>query len=375
MNLGPASDVDGGLSKRLEQLERQLRVQRVLTVGAAIAVAVLATTGAPLAQGVKSIPDRVTDLEKRLGGVLPDGGPARFVAPFVVVDKAGKVLLEVAHNGAVILGDPASGGLLFGVGRDSGTGFIVLRDGAGRPVVDIGNPKGAPMAVRFLDSKQRVQASFGFDDKNEGGLSIGGEDGGGVHLGVDDSRAGFMTVQRESGKDAVIIGQYRRDYLGVEVLNESLEPAASMFADELGGKFQVRNPQGVAVGGLFAEEGGGGLALTGPSGGNTVVDLGVLLGGGSVQVYPVGGGSAKAGIIASPTQGGVHAYGNDGNAVASLISKLGGSGLLEISNGSTPVVQAGVTVDGVGLVRTGPAFGGPTGILTVPFQIIGHKAR
>jgi hypothetical protein len=373
MNLDPGSEVDGLLSKRLERLEGQLRVQRLLTSGAAIAVVVVGTMGSPLAQGAKTIPDRVADLEKRLGGVLPDGGATRFVAPFEVVSRTGTRLFRVDEVGEVVVGDEMAGGLRLGVGK-SGAGFLSLREAAGRLGITLGRMDQGPLGIR-LHGGTEVRASLELDTHNEARLKIGRAEGGSVEAGVGATGAGFLSVQRESGAMGVVIGRYRRDYLGVEVLNESLEPAASMFADRLGGKVQVRNPQGVAVGGLFAEADGGGLALTGPAGGSTVVDLGVRMDGGSVQVYPVGGGSAKAGINAMPTGGGVHAYGNDGNAVASLISKPGGSGLLEISNGPTPVVQAGATVDGLGVVRTGPAFGGPRGLLTEPFQIIGHKAR
>jgi hypothetical protein len=42
---------------------------------------------------------------------------------------------------------------------------------------------------------------------------------------------------------------------------------------------------------------------------------------------------------------------------------------------ATTVVEAGASVDGVGVVRAGPVYGGPVGDLTVPYQIVGRKGR
>jgi hypothetical protein len=40
-----------------------------------------------------------------------------------------------------------------------------------------------------------------------------------------------------------------------------------------------------------------------------------------------------------------------------------------------PVVKAKVSSEGVGMVGTGPFFGGPIGNMGVPFMIVGKKGR
>jgi hypothetical protein len=50
--------------------------------------------------------------------------------------------------------------------------------------------------------------------------------------------------------------------------------------------------------------------------------------------------------------------------------------MLQISRSdATTVVEGGASVDGVGVVRTGPVYGGPVGNLTVPYQIVGRKGK
>src|SRR5262249_34485140 len=110
------------------------------------------------------------------------------------------------------------------------------------------------------------------------------------------------------------------------------------------------------------------LALAGPSGGTDLLKLGVSTKGGFINVFSTGGGTARAGLSADATTGAVIAYNAAGQPVAVLGSPPAGSGQLPPVNGPAPVVQAGSTPDGVGLVRAGPVYGAAN-------QIVGRKGQ
>jgi len=74
--------------------------------------------------------------------------------------------------------------------------------------------------------------------------------------------------------------------------------------------------------------------------------------------------------------GAIHLFNTAGNAAASLQSTRSGYGKLSLGNVSgDTMVEAGVTTDGLGIVRAGPRIGGPaTNNLTgLPFAIVGKK--
>jgi hypothetical protein len=63
-----------------------------------------------------------------------------------------------------------------------------------------------------------------------------------------------------------------------------------------------------------------------------------------------------------------------GSPVVTLLSGTSGSGRIEVADAAgRNMVQAGVTVDGVGLVRAGPAGCQTVGALAQPCRIIGTK--
>ena len=63
-----------------------------------------------------------------------------------------------------------------------------------------------------------------------------------------------------------------------------------------------------------------------------------------------------------------------GSPVVTMLSGTSGNGRIEVADAAgNNMVQAGVTVDGVGLVRAGPAGCRTVGALAQPCRIIGTK--
>jgi hypothetical protein len=178
-----------------------------------------------------------------------------------------------------------------------------------------------------------------------------------------------------SEKPIVRVQAKGKDPRGVEVLSESGATAASFSADQQGGFIKVLNGSGVAVAGLLANPGGGSLALTGPVGGKSAVSLSVEATGGKVRVFPAAGGPAQAELTADAAGGGVTLYTKSGQPAAVLYARTTGAGQLEINQNGEKLVEAGVNVNGIGLVLAGPG-GTAASIPGVPDSyIIGRKPK
>ncbi|MEZ5288670.1 MAG: hypothetical protein R2712_28455 [Vicinamibacterales bacterium] len=331
------------------------------------------------AQQPKTLDERVTTLEKRIVGGAVDDGITRFTAPFRITDRAGKSVLSVdaAPDGSinVIIGDAAAGATTLGVGK-SGAGFLALNSAKGTTVAGLGQYAGGPMGLRlFGPDGSTVQAAVMLDDDNRGRLQLGEARSGSVQAGVGSSGAGFLLVRPPDGSIGAFIGQYQKARMSVSVMGTGELPGATMFVDALGGNMRVMNPQGTPVGGLFSEEEGGGLVLTGPAGGQSVVDLGIRDSGGSVRVFSVGGSPARAALEADAKTGHFTTYNSEGRPVVTATSMPGGSGRFQVLHNGSTVVEAGVNSDGVGEVRAGPAAPRAVGALAIPYRIVGARGQ
>ena len=317
------------------------------------------------AQSPASADDQIRKLESRIAALerqVNSDAPLTVTAPFIVLDKKGKVILNVE-------GDAGAGADLILGGQ--GTAAIRLSTAAHVGAVSVA-AEGEP-EVRLVSS----DSDAGVEVVTSGGAKLNSS---------QLSRIAFLG-RSDDADDAVAV---------VTVNNATGEPVAALAAKATGGEIQVGNADGtatnvelsanadggrlrvfdkagVAVGGVFASPRGGGLALTGPGGGFSAVSLGVNKGGGTVRVFSSGGGSARAALEADAATGGVTAYDQQGNPAATLASVTGGSGILQLLSGGTTMVEAGTTQDGVGLVRAGPSTRGVIGTIVPPHTIMGRR--
>lgn len=365
------------LLTRQQRQARWRRRERGITSGLAAGCVLTLTAWALQAQTpVKTLEERVKDLEGRVTGIGDAAGGTRFKAPFEVVDAAGTVILRAGtnDNGPFLqVGREAGGEVYLGVGK-SGAGGLLVSDARGNIGLVLGQYRGGSMGVRVLGQDGATpQAELTLDAAGQGRLSVGDTASGSVELGVGKSGTGFVSVDRADGSIGALVGQYRQAPLSFSILSEQDQPLATMYGDTLGGSVRVMSPKGIPVGGLFSEEEGGGLVLTDPAGGSSVVDLGVRAGGGSVRVFSVGGSSTRAALEADTRTGGFTTFDDEGRPAAVLATMPGGSGRLQLRNGGETVVEGGTTTDGVGIVRAGPAAPRAVGALAIPHRIVGAR--
>ena len=117
--------------------------------------------------------------------------------------------------------------------------------------------------------------------------------------------------------------------------------------------FQVRQGSNI-VAGMGQATDGHGIALVADPSGSNVVRMEVL-------------GKTNGGIV--------HVINPNGISLASLSATAAGNGQLQLTNASgQTMVEAGVTVDGIGVVRAGPhGFNAGIGFLGLPGSYIAGK--
>jgi hypothetical protein len=201
-------------------------------------------------------------------------------------------------------------------------------------------------------------------------------------------------VLREDGKPVLTV-----DDLGLELFNRSGKPVATLVAGD--GMTSLNLLSGIQRASLMAGSGFLGVDLREDEklrltagriegsnyslqikepGGKLVAGIGqaVKTGNGAVSVFDKTGNGAALMYVQPATNSGIVEVVNAGGiAVASLWTGEGGDGRLHLRNSSGQVmVEAGVTVDGIGVVRTGPhSFNPGIGFLGLPGSYIAGKAK
>jgi hypothetical protein len=373
---------DARIERALADLDQRLiaaqrRERRAIAIG--VFACIVAITGrTPLAgQAPKTIEERIDDLEKRTGGFQVDGGTTRVTAPLEIYDNRGRMIaaFTTADNGGhLVVGGAEKGFALIGTSSDGGG--IVRLYGANRKMsLHAGSMPGVEgRGVFLMDSGgNAAQASLTIDGDNLPNLEIGSRDRGSVRVTVVDGGPGVVSVRDERGVPGMVIGSLSNSPLGLYALGDNRQPVASFRKDKLGGRIQIHNLRGDPVGGLFSEFTGGGLVLTDENGGHSLVDLGVRGGGGSIRVFSVGGGPARAAMETDDKIGAFTVYASDGDAAASLASRPGGSGYFQLLYNGITMVDAGMNEDNVGIVRAGPSSQKTVGVLSIPYRLVGRK--
>lgn len=381
MTIDQQQPLEARVERALFDLELRLKAarrrERRATAACVAALLVAAIGWTPLlGQGSKTMEERVTDLEKRTGGFQIDNGITRLTAPVEIFDAGGQKIAVFSSDeagGRLAVGGADKGYVLLGNGSNGG-GIVQVHGVNRKRSVVLGSPATESGHGLFVmdNAGTRAQATLKMDAEQPR-LIIGTADSGGIGATVGEAGAGLLTVREADGNIGVAAGKSNSFRMGVYALGENGSSGVSLYSDKLGGNVRVHNPKGAAVGGLFSEEEGGGLVLTAPEGGDSIVDLGVRDSGGSVRVFSVGGSTTRAALEASQNTGGVTAYASDGQPAITLTSRPGGSGYLQILQGGTTMVEAGVSTDGVGVVRAGPSAPRAVGALAIPHRIIGSK--
>jgi hypothetical protein len=373
---------DPRIERALADLEERMvaarRRERRATALCVFACVIAITGWTPLrGQAKKTVEERVSDLEKRTGGVQIEDGITKLTAPLQVFDSRGRLVAAIEPSesgGTFAIGGPEKGFATLGTGAD-GSGLVRLHGSNRKPSLSLGSAPGLEGRGLFVmdGSGNRAEATLTIGANNRPRLGIGDRESGGVLVTLGDGGSGVVSIRDQEGELGVVAGGTASVRMGVYALGARGAAGVSIYADKLGGNVRVNSPQGVPVAGLFSEEEGGGVVLTGPAGGNSVVDLGVRDGGGSVRVFSVGGSPTRAALEADDKTGGVTVFAGDGKPAGSLLSRPGGSGYFQLLYNGITMVDAGMNEDNVGVVRAGPSSQKTVGVLAVPYRLVGRK--
>ncbi len=237
---------------------------------------------------------------------------------------------------------------------------------------DLEDPKKEPQACEALELRVKSLESRAKDGKLTGNKVIAPfevlrEDGQPVltvdELGLDlFDRSGKMVATLVAG-DAMtslnlVSGIQRASlmagtgFLGLDLReDEKLKLTAGRFEGNY--SLQIRQDKNI-VAGIGQATDGHGIALVADPSGSNVVRMEVL-------------GATNGGII--------HVINPSGISVASLSATAAGNGQLQLTNAAgQTMVEAGVTVDGIGVVRAGPhGFNAGIGFLGLPGSYIAGK--
>jgi hypothetical protein len=243
-------------------------------------------------------------------------------APFTVKDAAGRIVFQVdvpadRNLPRAIVGNPAGAHVEMGPSPGGAAAFALFDDSKELLVALVGNPQRSFLRLR----------------DNEQSASLGN---------IENIGTGLF-------------------------LRKGNEQVADVSADKAGaGTVRIFGAGSKITASLSSVPGseGGQVALTGPLGGNTAVQLKVTPTGGKVRVFPVEGGKARAELIADGDSGAMTVFNGSGSSAAVVESGKSGSGHLVILNAAGEnAVEAGAINGGIGVVRTGPAGSGPAGNL------------
>jgi hypothetical protein len=200
-------------------------------------------------------------------------------------------------------------------------------------------------------------------------------DGGEPILALE-SDPGQLVVFDQGG-EAVTVGLNDQQVGGV-VIYEQSTPLVWLAEGEHGGVILVKNAQNRDAVQLGAGTGGNGVFKSFAAG-NVVSEMGSYADGRGVFMVRSPGTEVPAAVMTRSPEyaGGLVQLTNTTQVVVSLTAGSLGQGHLELNNQSgVPMVQAGVTTDGRGMVATQPSRCAPSGMgLVIPDCIVGAQQK
>ena len=336
--------------------------------------------------GQDDLEQRVSDLEARL--TSGPGTTTRIRAPFEVVGPSGNVVLQVsqsptANDGVAIFQQGSVVGVTINRGGKDIVGLGTADDKGG--LLFIADQNGAPRAeirpedgVRVLDGGGQVVAAMlamdasdgrvavmrgdkllaTLDGSDEGGLldiadekgksraQLGIEDGNGyvatldpkgyaeVELGISDAGEGQLAVMHKGKLRAALGMSSGAGHLSVSNAKDKIVANVTGAGTKDGGAVIVGNGSGQGVASMTSGADNRGL----------------------VEVFHPGGKSLV--VLTEDANGGLLQIKNkSGTPVAHLMTATDGGGYWQLTDpAGNPVVDAGATKGGTGLVRAGPYY-------------------
>jgi len=362
---------------------------------------------------------RVLELTRRVAALeVRQGTPSPIPAPFTVIGKDGKPLLQVVDNVAqaewarVTIGGSATGHSVVAVssdGKPGGAGAVLTAEPDGRGALTIRNAKGDPV-VRAAESGTG-DGQFAVHDRGNRGLFLvtpsfagaqwarvtvgagasgmsalmvsqdGKPGGAGVAIQAEaGANPGSVTIRGSAGKTLAAMSandggifvvrdqaektRIRLDQSGVNVMGPSEAVLARLGTHPDGGKdaaLAIMNPAGTPVAVMRASGESGALSVMNSSGKAVAGLLGSDAGGGTVAVATSSGTTLAQMSVTDDGRGLLQVNAPKGGPLAVLTQKVGGvGGLVQIYNSGTSVASLTVGGEGAGYLQLSNPSGNPT---------------
>ncbi len=248
--------------------------------------------------------------------------PSTVKAPFQVVDKQGKTILQV--------GEGDRGAFLY---SSSGKRVVSLtatdRDGG------VG---GGMVAVHSEDNYNNRVAME--STKNESALTVVKNNKSNVAIGtLEGENSASVKLYREDGTKPAVTLESHSDGGALSVFGSTDKPVATLQSDAGDGKLWVSDKSGQQVAGLFAKDGGGVVKVMKAGDPNTYTALNAINAGLGVMVRKSGAKMAFMGATGdSGEKGSVYVYSGTENPIAGMTSFKGG-GLVAVFSATAAIAM------------------------------------
>ena len=321
---------------------------------------------------------RVTALEQKLAGLTNGTTSMRVRAPFQVLDAAGQPILQVVEDGA---GARKAAGILVSASTASGYASLSLLDKAGSPRIDLAN-LAKETGIALYDERSELRAGFGldgvietFDESGKPILIVGpdvSQSDAAIRLGKDEDG---MAVAVGPGPDVARLG--RDDEGGGQLTISDLQGnARANISGE--GTLQIWDSSDKGLLTVAEDVSGDNASVTiGGEDDGTRIKIAssksVIMGtdGGVAGFAAYQGGRPLSSLTLTETGSHLNLANGGGTTVVSLEVSPAGNGRFQLggSDGQA-TVEAGVTTDGLGVVRAYPLGNPGAGLVGMPGTFI-----
>jgi hypothetical protein len=338
------------LERRLSRLERQRRASLGLAVLGAAALGVSLTTG--------------TDAQS----------PSQIRAPFRVVNAQGKDVFTVTQAGAETRVSIVSDNKAVSMWTaDSDSSSLSLTSGAtSKAMVRLGvNFNGDNTGPSLLMADGAEELLVVEDNNVEINAPLTVAPKGTPVLRVEDTQAtvtNALTVRARTGANRTSLGPTSVSVHG----GDGASVAASLGLDTVGkGRLVVGAPTGPR--GVLGQTADGGVSFALFDAPGTKYRIGMAAAPMGTSFLRLYSGKRQVELDVNPTSGSLHLFNDAGYAAASVDMTPAGNGKLSLGDAAgEALVEAGMTTEGLGVVRAGPGSR-PPGPQGPPSALLGRK--
>jgi hypothetical protein len=306
--------------------------------------------------------------------------PSQVRAPFSVVNAGGQEIFSVTQAGSNTRVSIVDRGTVITTWSADAEGAelslgVAKSKGLARLAVDFNGADTGP-SLLLADSTDELLAVEKGSVEISAPLTVSPKDTPVLKVEPDSvTVTSTVNVRASKGGNRASLGPTSLSIHG----GDGASVAASLGLDTVGrGRLVVGLPSGPR--GVLGQPADGGISFALFDGPGAQYRIGMLASPQSSSFLRLYSGKRQIELNVNPASGSLHLFNDAGYAAASIDATPGGFGKISLGDAAgDAVVEAGLTTDGLGVVRTGPDMGGTTGAmsggLVVPRAILGRRAK